>query len=318
MKGAQGSVAMKMHPFDDNVYLVSGGKGTGSVAPGAPGQYSFTDSSDAGLVAGSDWSLVKYFYIYKWDKNNVPIDTAQYCTSGRKIYFEVESKGPGTPSPEYCWFKIVTRVAYTNYIRLEISVPGINAGYIPGDGLVDIIFGAENRGDPGPTGPGCFIAGTQINTPKGKVAIEDIKDGDKVIAAEWTSENKIKYTEGTVYGKVSHTAEYIDKPILKISSGSDEFTCTPEHYLFRPDGSFKPAEEFKVGESLVLHPETIVEITKIENVPAETVYNFEVAPQRSYIANNFVVHNGGLGKIDAYEYTLSRRNEITYSTTNAR
>jgi intein/homing endonuclease len=104
---------------------------------------------------------------------------------------------------------------------------------------------------------------------------------------------------------------------LKIYHTSGYIECTPEHYIFLPDGSYQEAGKFKVGDELVLYPSSSIEpIIKIEVTSPQETYNFEVSPQHSYIVNNVIVHNGGLNKLEVYEYTpLYNSDMIRYRTT---
>tara|TARA_Y100000592_G_C5314330_1_gene241719 strand:+ start:204 stop:449 length:246 start_codon:yes stop_codon:yes gene_type:complete len=70
---------------------------------------------------------------------------------------------------------------------------------------------------------------------------------------------------------------------------------------------------------VVVNPTQITPITSIKSIPPQKTYNFEVNDQRSYIANNLLVHNMGLGKVTAFQYTpLKTGDRIRYNETNSR
>ena len=122
-----------------------------------------------------------------------------------------------------------------------------------------------------------------------------------------------------MYGKVEHEA---GKDLLRIHYANDYVECTPEHWIFSPDGTFKEADKFKKGDLIVTNPTTITSITDIEIISPEKTYNFEVDDQRSYIANNLLVHNMGLGKFAGYTHTplsnANNRHRIEWMNTNNR
>lgn len=151
-------------------------------------------------------------------------------------------------------------------------------------------------GATGATGT-CFIAGTEIETVSGIKKIEDIVDGDKVVCAQWDDTTKeISYTEEEVYSKISHSERY---HLLKTTlEDNTSFVSTFDHFIFSPDGSYKQACEFRVGDDLISYKDKkLVKIIGQDVINPLPTYNFEVKTHHNYIANGIVVHNGGLTKL---------------------
>ena len=138
-------------------------------------------------------------------------------------------------------------------------------------------------GGGGGGGGGCFIAGTAItmadNTTK---PIEEIKVGDMVLAFdEQTGEMKEDI--------VSHVFSYDKEDTYLVIN--NHLRVTPVHG-FLSKGEWLNIGDLKVGDTLTNTKGEDVPIERID-VIKETVdiYNFEVNPYHTYVANGLIVHN---------------------------
>lgn len=135
----------------------------------------------------------------------------------------------------------------------------------------------------GAEGGGCFAAGTIIAMADGSVKpIEKVAVGDEVLTfADPISLEKVS-------GKVTETFQHLVKDLIVINGA---LTTTPEHRLF-VSGNFRMADEIKVGDWLLSKEGRKVPVTKVERrAKIAPVFNFAVAPQHTYFAGGFYVHN---------------------------
>ena len=191
-----------------------------------------------------------------------------------------------------------------------------NAEYIGAEGL------EGDQGDDGPTGAcgpqgaACFIAGTMIHTVSGPKKIEDIVDGDKVKSVAIDKEtSKKKEVIGTVKDKVSHGPT---EKLVNIEYGDGSLECTPDHFIFTPDGSVKEAKDFKIGDTLVnVTKKNVSIITSIKSAPAQPTYNFEVTPYENYVANDILVHNMAFQKLEYLHQASTSDDWVPMYNTNA-
>jgi intein/homing endonuclease len=136
-------------------------------------------------------------------------------------------------------------------------------------------------------GGGCFPAGTRIATTAGKTPIEKLRSGDKVLS----------YSDGRLM-QVSVEKFYERKArLLTIITTRARLVTTGEHPLLTRSG-FTEAGSLKRDEEIAMLLEgklVWVKIKKIRHGGEKTVYNLEVAPPHTFIAEGFVVHNKGGG-----------------------
>lgn len=83
----------------------------------------------------------------------------------------------------------------------------------------------------------CFLEGTLIDTPRGKVKIEDIRVGDKIYNC-------------TGIDTVTDTFKTIKNEILEISCMGGAFFCSKEHPFLTIEG-WKKAEDLHAGDLLI-------------------------------------------------------------------
>lgn len=139
------------------------------------------------------------------------------------------------------------------------------------------------------SGPGCFVAGTQIITMYGSKNIEDIQIGDYVLA-ENPETGEIDYKE-----VVRTFVRYKDTTIHVIANGT-EIETTSEHPFWVEGKGFIKAGYLQKGDILHLSSgtEATVEYIWIEVHEEDVVvYNFEVADFHTYFVSELgvLVHN---------------------------
>lgn len=132
----------------------------------------------------------------------------------------------------------------------------------------------------------CFTGETLISTVEGFKYIRDIKVGDEVL------------THTGQYKKVVKVFDPYESDIIKVSVGTRDLYCTPNHPFLTLEGEWVPAEQcvdktvvcYEVASNVISPIGTPV-ITKLEE--KATVYNFEVADDNSYCVgqNRVIVHN---------------------------
>ena len=136
-------------------------------------------------------------------------------------------------------------------------------------------------------GSPCFRKGTLITTKEGLKPIEDIKKGDYVL----THNNRYKKV---VVPMVNPAKEIYS---LKVEKNVETFV-TPEHPIRVREDKENEAKWVKVKDLdknkhyVQLGNFEYSHIEELELLSTdETVYNFEVEDDNSYVANNMVVHN---------------------------
>lgn len=142
-----------------------------------------------------------------------------------------------------------------------------------------------------PVGWTCFAAGTPISVVGGARAIENIREGDVVLAYDPAGGQVV---ESTVVSTFAHA----DAGGTVVINGKIE--VTPNH-PFWVNGEWRQAGELAVGDRLlelgassgaVAMSASPVMVTRLESRggPGQ-VYNLEVADFHNYFAGGFLVHN---------------------------
>jgi len=154
--------------------------------------------------------------------------------------------------------------------------------------IIPILEGSGGGGGGG-GGGGCFPAGTKVSTPNGIKNIEDLKEGDEIFSFD-----KDKKIQKDI---IQEVFQHENNKILKITLWNGLIIrATGNHWFLNEYNRFSPLENFKVGDVLIHETGDVLPIEKIEQDQNETVYNFHVLQNHTYIANNILVHNGGGGK----------------------
>lgn len=142
-------------------------------------------------------------------------------------------------------------------------------------------------GGGGGGGGGCFPAGTSVATDSGGVPIEKLKPGDRVIAFS---------DSGLVRAEVKEFYEKKDR-LMVIRTSKGTLTATPEHPLLTRYG-FTEVRDLKKGMEVGVLSDGRRIWAKIKSIKpggVAAVYNIEVAPPHTFIADGFIVHNKGGG-----------------------
>ena len=136
----------------------------------------------------------------------------------------------------------------------------------------------------------CFVAGTTVLTVAGLQAIEDIKVGDSVWAANpETGEFDYKNVVRTFVNEATE--------LTHVTVDGEEIVSTPEHPYYVEEKGWVNAGELEVGDSVTLADGSTSEVESIETEELEEpvkVYNFEVEGYHTYFVGTDVqvlVHN---------------------------
>jgi hypothetical protein len=134
----------------------------------------------------------------------------------------------------------------------------------------------------GTTG-GCFLPGTEISLADGSTKpVEAIEAGDLVLA--WDEESGATKADAV---RGVHDPIHADGYLIV----NDRLRFTETHPVL-VDGAWRTAGELAVGDVLTAADGSPVVIESIRTVLGPvTVYNFEVDPLGTYVANGIVVHN---------------------------
>ena len=136
----------------------------------------------------------------------------------------------------------------------------------------------------------CFIAGTLVLTANGIVAIEMIKAGDMVYAADAeTLEVSLKPVLETYIRETSH--------LVHLTINGENIISTYDHPYYVKDKGFVSAEALWIGAELIDKNGNVVLVKQLyrENLGDESVkvYNFQVEDYHTYFVglNTILVHN---------------------------
>ena len=151
----------------------------------------------------------------------------------------------------------------------------------------------------------CFVAGTQITMADGSTkSIEDVAIGDQVIGRDGAINTVLEFLRPTL-GETGAT-------LIAFNSGAP-FMASDHPVYIKGQGwkSFDPAMtyskysmtvgRYQVGDVIETLNGAGVEILSIEEYndqdPDQTIYNFVLDGNHTYIADNLVVHNKGRGGV---------------------
>ena len=152
-----------------------------------------------------------------------------------------------------------------------------------GVGVFDYGYGTpEGNVTRGGAAGGCFLAGTNVETSKGKQPIESIKVGDTVLSTDLKSKDKVQ-------SEVTETFVHDDADKYLVIN--DKIKATPNH-PFYSNGEWKEIGELSIGDK-ILHVDGVEhKIESIEQIDEPvTVYNIEVDKNHNYFAEGYLVHN---------------------------
>ena len=138
----------------------------------------------------------------------------------------------------------------------------------------------------------CVLAGTMIETKRGRVPVESITLGDAVLSYNFEKEEFDYYDVLHVMTPVLRN-RWVN---VKTTAGH-ELKCTEEHPLYSliTDNNEMPINQTKIGDSLFVYESGVITSDTIASIDivdeSVMVYNFEVQQVQSYISNNILSHN---------------------------
>ena len=144
----------------------------------------------------------------------------------------------------------------------------------------------------------CLVAGTQVETPNGLVAIEDIKVGDTVLAFdEHTGE--VTPAKITALIRPDPEATFAVK-LVDASHHVDVFRASADHPWLLATGEWKDTSGLKAGGRV--KTATGIALSVVSVIPTgmrEQTYNLTVDGLHTYLIgkNHVVVHNSCVGKL---------------------
>ena len=143
-----------------------------------------------------------------------------------------------------------------------------------------------------PTTMKCFVAGTLVLTASGLVAIENIKPGDMVYAAD--AETLEVSTKQVLETYIRETSS-----LVHLTINGENIISTYDHPYYVKDKGFVSAEALWIGAELIDKNGNVVLVEQLyrENLGDESVkvYNFQVEDYHTYFVseNCILVHNAG-------------------------
>ena len=154
----------------------------------------------------------------------------------------------------------------------------------------------------------CFVAGTLVLTTAGLLAIEKLKAGDKVLAADPES---FDVGEKTILEAFKRK---VDK-LVHLTINGEEVVTTDNHPFYVQGRGFIKAEGLFVGDKLISvdGKDLIVETHDIEQCEKPiTVYNFKVEDYHTYFVGNckiWVHNNDCVKKVESGEIELETKKQ---------
>ena len=128
----------------------------------------------------------------------------------------------------------------------------------------------------------CFVAGTEISTPEGAVAIEQMAFGDQVISLDAVNE-------------VTELHDMGEADIYELNTQSFAVETTRTEVFMTPDGN-KPLTELSEGESVMTVNGFELITSIVETGRKERVYELELTGDNMFYANGILAE--GLTEAD--------------------
>jgi len=138
-------------------------------------------------------------------------------------------------------------------------------------------------------GGGCFGPDTRIRTPKGEIAISQLKPGDVVVALDERG------------GRIETSIDSVEttrSALLRIDTDRGALTTTREHPLLTDRGDFREAGDLREGDRIVMATASGIANATVRAASAgaeSQVFTLSVGEPHTFIADGFVVHNKGGG-----------------------
>ncbi len=144
----------------------------------------------------------------------------------------------------------------------------------------------------------CFVAGTPVATPDGLVAIESIREGDRVLSAdEETGARVVRRVDRTF--ERNATEGLVDLTMSDGGGHIDVVRSTPDHPYWAQRRGWTLAGDLHAGDLLEDVAGATLEVVAKEDVAATAkVYNFEVESTHTYFVGAALawVHNANCGR----------------------
>lgn len=134
---------------------------------------------------------------------------------------------------------------------------------------------------------GCFPGYAKVNTPTGRVPIQDIKVQDKVVC--FNHEGQL--SEGVVRKVIEHSEDLV----LRIFYWGGHLDVTSNHWLLNQYNTFAVASSFTSEDALVNEDGHLCPVIRIQELGRFKVYNLNVSPEATFICEGIRAHNGGRG-----------------------
>ncbi|MBC9797863.1 polymorphic toxin-type HINT domain-containing protein [Sinomicrobium weinanense] len=153
----------------------------------------------------------------------------------------------------------------------------------------------------------CFLPGTLIKTPKGDIAIENLKTSDIVYAYDFNQNRLVEKRISRLYGN------WTNKYYKIIVDGENEIFATKRHLFWIEDQKkWMPVQDLEKGMQVQNIQGSYSSITGIAifRGAEESTYNFEVEGLHNYFVHPYgvLVHNQN--KPSIFESTTKKNTEI--------
>jgi len=232
------------------------------------------------FVSGS--AYVQYRNADKELKVKVTTDKEQYKPGEQvKLSAEVTDKD-GQPVTGDLNLNLVDEAFYA--VANDYASPlGSIYGDI-GDGVLYAVTSIEApMASRGAEKGGCFAAGTPVILADGsEKPIERVSAGEQVLTLT------DPLSQAKTAGAVVRTYSHVVKELLEVNG---RMLVTPEHRVYA-NRAFRQAGELQLGDRLLDADGRLVPITSLKRLTGTfQVYNLEVAPQHTFFAAGFYVHN---------------------------
>ncbi len=261
----RGEVAIEQLRGGDTVYSI------------ADGQLTFGTVRGCFQVSGGTYHRLRTAYgsIYATDEHPFMTGRDRFCTAS------LLRVGQGV----YLWRKGVLELVPLLAVDTVVSdLPAYNLQVFPGQTFIAGGMVVHNKGG------GCFPAGTKVRTPEGLIAIEDILPGQCVLGID---EN------GRVIRSIVRTTFQASSALLVLKTDLGELRTTVEHPVMTAGGCFIEAGGLRTHDEIMVRRNDRLMPATIQNLRASLekvrVFNLQVGPPHTFLADDFVVHNKGGG-----------------------